>query len=140
MSARQLRARLDRLALSAAGIAVEQDRDGVRDYTIDPALAKALRNDQQQLNELIRNRIPNQNGGSVSAAEAEEEARLHASIAARVRAISCPIGYGPRQARNDNNRLHQLHCKRLTPPSCGGGTPTRHPIRTIRSRRVLRLP
>ena len=64
MSARQLRSRLDRLALSA-GIAVEQDRDGAR-----------------------------------------------------------PTGYGPRQALNDSNRLHQLHCKRLTPPSCGGGTLT----------------
>ncbi len=123
MSVRQLRARLDRLALSA-GIANGQDKDGARDYTIDPTLAKALRNDQQQLSELIRKRPPSQHDGSVSAAEVEEESRLRASIADRVKAISCPIGYGPRQARNDSNRLHQLNCKRLTPPSCGGGTLT----------------
>jgi hypothetical protein len=25
------------------------------------------------------------------------------------------------QARKDTNRLSQLYCKRITPPSCGGG-------------------
>ena len=123
MSARQLRARLDRLTLSARN-AVGQDPNGAQVFTIDPTLAKALRNDQQRLSELIGKRSSSQHGGSVSAAEVEEESRLRASIADRLRAISCPAGYGARQARNDNKRLHQLHCKRLSPPSCGGGTLT----------------
>ena len=33
----------------------------------------------------------------------------------------CPPGYGPDDAMKDANRLHQLNCKRLSPPSCGGG-------------------
>jgi hypothetical protein len=46
------------------------------------------------------------------------------NTAASVELIDDPTdlsGYGPQQARNDENRLHQLHCKRLSPPSCGGG-------------------
>jgi hypothetical protein len=78
MSARQLRARLDRLTLCAR---TGQDRNGAHGFTIDPTLAKALRNDQQRLSELIRKRSPGQHGGSVSAAEVEEESRLRASIA-----------------------------------------------------------
>jgi hypothetical protein len=73
---------------------------------------------------LIRKRSPSQHGGSVSAAEVEEESRLRASMADRVRAIGCPAGYGERQRRNDSDRLHQLNCKRLSPRSCGGGTLT----------------
>jgi hypothetical protein len=119
MSTRQLRARLDRLTRFAR-TAVGQDRDGVHNFTIDPALAKALRNDKQRLSEVI----DSQHGGCVSAAEVEEESRLRASIADRLRAIGCPAGYGPRQRRNDSNRLHELRCKRLTPRSCGGGTLT----------------
>src|SRR5262245_30570386 len=123
MSARQLRARLRRLTLSAR-IAGGQDRDGAHGFTIDPTLAKALRNDQQRLSELIRKRSPSQHGGPVRAAEVEEECRLRASIADRLRAIGCPAGYGERQRRNDSDRLHQLNCKRLSPRSCGGGTLT----------------
>ena len=37
------------------------------------------------------------------------------------RYLFAPPGYGPRDAVNDSNRLHQLNCKRLSPPSCGGG-------------------
>src|SRR5258707_15244983 len=32
-----------------------------------------------------------------------------------------PPGYGESDALKDSNRLHQLNCKRLSPPSCGGG-------------------
>ena len=39
----------------------------------------------------------------------------------RVAALVCPEGYGPDDAMKDSNRLHQLNCKRLSPPSCGGG-------------------
>jgi hypothetical protein len=120
VSAHRLRARLNRLA-SSGGTAVAQN---ACDFAIDAALAKALRDDQRHLSELIRKRPSGQHDGPVSAAEVEEEFRLLASIADRARAIGCPVGYGPRQALNDSSRLHQLHCKRLTPPSCGGGTLT----------------
>jgi hypothetical protein len=56
MSPRQLRARLDRLLLSAA--IAGRDGDGARAFTIDPAVARALRNEQQQLSALIRKRSP----------------------------------------------------------------------------------
>jgi hypothetical protein len=38
-----------------------------------------------------------------------------------VRAIGCPANYGVREARKDQERLHHFHCKRISPPSCGGG-------------------
>jgi hypothetical protein len=104
----------------SARTAVGRDRNGAHGFTIDLTLAKALRNDQQRLSELTRKRSPSQHGGYVSPAEVEEESRLRASIADRVRAIGCPAGYGERQRRNDSDRLHQLNCKRLSPRSCGG--------------------
>src|SRR5215831_12002916 len=66
------------------------------------------------MSELMRKRSSSKDGGPVSAAEMEEESRLRASIADRIRAIGCPAGYGAREARDDSNRLHQLHCKRLS--------------------------
>jgi hypothetical protein len=38
-----------------------------------------------------------------------------------VRAIGCPANYGPREARKDLGGLHHFYCKRISPPSCGGG-------------------
>src|ERR1700756_924088 len=35
--------------------------------------------------------------------------------------VECPPGYSYRNARQDSDRLHQLHCKRLSPRSAGGG-------------------
>jgi hypothetical protein len=57
----------------------------------------------------------------LSAAELEEESNLRVRIGDRARAIGCAAGYGLKQAQQDNNRLHQLYCKRISPPSCGGG-------------------
>ena len=112
MSIHRLRARLDRLTASTS-----TDRD-----LIDPALARALRDDGERLNELGRKRYaPSQHGGPLTAAEVEEESKLGERIADRARAIGCPAGYGPKQAQKDSNRLHQLYCKRISPPSCGGG-------------------
>jgi hypothetical protein len=88
---------------------------------IDAAVAKALRDDYNRLTELGRKSLGRDKRG-LSAAEIEEESRLSASIAERARAIGCPEGYGPRQARKDHNRLHWLYCKRLSPRSSGGGT------------------
>ena len=91
--------------------------EGGRDFTIDPGLAKALRDDSERLNQLGHK----QSDGPLSAAEEQEESSLRARIAETVRAIGCPANYGPREARKDQDRLHHFHCKRISPPSCGGG-------------------
>jgi len=91
--------------------------DGTYSFTIDGAVAKALRDDDHRLGELLRKKC----GGTLSAMEAEEESKLRTRIADRARAIGCPTGYGPRQVQKDSNRLHQLYCKRISPLSCGGG-------------------
>jgi hypothetical protein len=91
--------------------------DGTGAFTIDNAVAKALRDDYHRLGELVRKKC----GNPLSAAELEEESNLRVSIGDRARAIGCPAGYGLKQAQQDNNRLHQLYCKRISPPSCGGG-------------------
>jgi hypothetical protein len=96
--------------------------DGTSGFTIDPAVAKALRDDEERLNELVRKQCaPREYGGPPSAAEVEAESELRASIADRAKAIGCPVSYGPRQARNDSNRLHQIQNKRRSPSTCGGG-------------------
>ena len=89
--------------------------DGTGAFTIDNAVAKALRDAYHRLGELVRKKDP------LSAAELEEESNLRVRIGDRARAIGCPAGYGLKQAQQDNNRLHQLYCKRISPPSCGGG-------------------
>ena len=73
--------------------------------------------DYHRLGELERKKC----GDPLSAAEVEEESKIRARIADRARAIGCPAGYGLKQAQKDSNRLHQLYCKRISPPSCGGG-------------------
>jgi hypothetical protein len=91
--------------------------DGTGAFTIDNAVAKALRDDYHRLGELLRKKC----GDPLSAAEVEEESKLGECIADRARAIGCQAGYGLKQAQKDSNRLHQLYCKRISPPSCGGG-------------------
>jgi hypothetical protein len=91
--------------------------DGTGAFTIDHAVAKALRDDYHRLGELERKKC----GDPLSAAEVEEESKLRARIGDRARAIGCPAGYGLKQAQKDSNRLHQLYCKRISPPSCRGG-------------------
>ena len=91
--------------------------DGTGAFTIDNAVAKALRDDYHRLGELERKKC----GDTLSAAEVEEESNLRARIGDRARAIGCPPGYGLKQAQKDSNRLHQLYCKRISPPSCRGG-------------------
>ena len=89
--------------------------DGTGAFTIDNAVAKALRDAYHRLGELVRKKDP------LSAAELEEESNLRVRIGDRARAIGCPAGYGLKQAQKDSNRLHQLYCKRISPPSCRGG-------------------
>jgi hypothetical protein len=85
-------------------------------FTIDTMVAKALGDDHERLNYLMRKEAaPRVYGGPLSAAEADEESRLRRSIAEKARAIGCPAGYGSREARHDGSRLHQLYCKRISP-------------------------
>jgi hypothetical protein len=94
--------------------------DGGEGFTIDIEEAKALRNIQRRLGTLLRKRY-GQHGGPLTAAEIAEESELRALISRRSEALVCPPGYGPQDAMEDSNRLHQLNCKRLSPASCGGG-------------------
>jgi hypothetical protein len=95
----------------------EKLMDDTGTFAIDIAEARALRDDYHRLGELVRKRC----GGPLTAAEVEEESRLRARIEDRARAIACPADYGPKQAQWDSNRLHQLYCKRISPPTYGGG-------------------
>jgi hypothetical protein len=96
--------------------------DAVCGFTIDPVLARALRDDYERLCELLRKQTtPSQYGGPLSAAEEQEQAWLRARMTKTAKAIGCPVGYGAIQAGKDDDRLHQLYCKRISPPSCGGG-------------------
>ena len=91
-------------------------------FIIDIADAKALRDLEHRLAVLLRKRYaPSETGGPLTAAEIVEETELGAMISKRAAALICPPGYGPGDATKDRNRLHLLHCKRLSPPSCGGG-------------------
>jgi hypothetical protein len=95
---------------------------GGEGFTIGIEEAKALRNSQHRLGALLRKRYaPSKNGGPLTAAEIAEESELRALISKRSAALVCPPGYGPQDAMEDSNRLHQLNCKRLSPASCGGG-------------------
>ena len=91
-------------------------------FTIDIEEAKALRNSQHRLGSLLGKRHElSKNGGPLTAAETAEESELRAMISKKSAALVCPPGYGPQDATEDSNRLHQLNCKRLSPPFCGGG-------------------
>jgi hypothetical protein len=64
--------------------------DGTGAFTIDIAVAKALRDDYHRLGELQRKKC----GDPLSAEEVEEESKLRARIGDSARAIVCPAGYG----------------------------------------------
>ena len=69
---------------------------GVCDFTIDPVLARALRDDHERASELVRK------GRPLSAAEEQEQAWLGARITKTAKAIGCPAGYGLKQAKKDH--------------------------------------
>ena len=56
-----------------------------------------------------------------TAAEIREESEHEALISERAAEFVRAPGYGPDDAMKDTNRLHHLNCKRMWPPSCGGG-------------------
>jgi hypothetical protein len=96
--------------------------DAVCGFTIDPVLARALRDDLERASELVRKKMaPNEYGGPPTAAEEQEQAWLGARITKTAKAIGCPAGYGLKQAKKDKARLHRLYCQRISPPQCGGG-------------------
>jgi hypothetical protein len=118
MSLGRLRGRVDRLerSRSAANAHINSD------FPIDPRMATQLRDDEDRLGAILRKQSSQDEfGGPPNPAELEEAERLKTSIAERVRAIECPLSYGPIRARDDSNRLHQLWCKRMSPPLNGGG-------------------
>jgi hypothetical protein len=113
MSTRRLRARLDRLT-QPANSTMGENKDRACDFTIDPALAKALRYDRKRLDELQGARPfrwPPTNEG-----ETEEERTLRARIVERARTISCPAGYGSNEVLDDQVRLSALQSKTELPP------------------------
>jgi uncharacterized protein YnzC (UPF0291/DUF896 family) len=121
MRTRGLRARLDRLTRSA-NRAAGQARDDACRFTVDPALAKALRDDYERLRVLsLKDSAPIKYGGPLSAAEMKEQDVLRAGYADRVSAIGCPSDYGSKEYYTDSVRLHALWLRRVSPPSCGGG-------------------
>jgi len=93
---------------------------GCEGFSIDIEEANALRNIQRRLGALLQKRY-GQNGGPLTAAESAEESELRVLVSKRSAALVCAPGYGPQDSMEDNNRLHQLNCKRLSPASCGGG-------------------
>jgi hypothetical protein len=98
---------------------VSSEPDG---FTIDIAEAKALRDLEHRLAVFLRKRYGrSENEGPITAAEIVEESELDALFRKRAAALVCPPGYGPGDATRNSNRLHRLSCKRLSPPSCGGG-------------------
>jgi hypothetical protein len=101
MSPRGLRARLKRLEKKIKMIEPAGDGCGFR---VDPALAKALRDDHRRANELEQN--------YTSSVEWLEAKRLRERNIERVRSITCPADYGAIQARRDENRLSTLTLKR----------------------------
>src|SRR6266403_158210 len=70
--------------------------DGACDFTIDPVVARAIRDDYARLTKLVQKRY---SPGSLSAAEEQEDSRLSAHIAELAKAIGCPVGYGAVQAQ-----------------------------------------
>jgi hypothetical protein len=91
-------------------------------FTIDIEEAKALRDIKHRLSAFLRKRYgPSESGGPLTEAETVEESELDAIFHKGAAALECPPGYGEGDATKASDRLHQLNCKRLSPPSCGGG-------------------
>ena len=96
--------------------------EGPEGFKIDISEAKAFRDMERRRAVLMRKQFgPSKKGGRLTAAEIAEESELGALINKRAAEFVCPPGYGPGDAMWDSNRLHQLNCRRMGPPFCGGG-------------------
>ena len=109
MSTRRLLARLDRLE--------KMPKPVPGAFRIDPALAKALRDDQRRFDELwqarknqnfLLNETPGNGGHQI--APSEEEAMLRARIDRMLDTIVCPPSYGAWQAKKDRY-IRDFHYK-----------------------------
>ena len=109
MSTRSFRRRLDRLE-RAINKAEEQNKDRPIKFTIDPALAKALRDDYQRSFELNC-----KESKDLSAAQIEEKGMLDKRIVDRVKSVRLPPDYGGKEAELDRRRLRVFIQKRMTP-------------------------
>jgi hypothetical protein len=90
-------------------------------FNIDIAEAKAFRDMEHRRAVLMRKRFGPSENRTLTAAEIVEESELGALINKRAAEFVCPPGYRPDDAMKDSNRLHQLDCRRMRPPACGGG-------------------
>jgi hypothetical protein len=108
MSTRRLLARLDRLE--------KMPKPVPGAFRVDPALAKALRNDQRRFDELWKARYDQNNlnetpgNGGQQIAPSEEEAMLRARIDRMLDTIVCPPSYGAWQAKKDRY-IRDFHYK-----------------------------
>jgi hypothetical protein len=90
-------------------------------FTMDPPLAKRLRDDDVRLHELYQKEVnPKESGGPLTAADEEERAMLRARVDETVKTLRCPPGYGAIEARKDRHRLDDFFYKRLEIRRRGG--------------------
>jgi hypothetical protein len=113
VSKSRLRARLDRLERSVSTAVA--DPFG---FNIDPTLAKSLRDDCDRVFSLGNDLDTKKAKSADERADiTKERERISASISERAKTITCPVGYGPVQAREDSKRAARLRDKR----TCGIG-------------------
>jgi hypothetical protein len=95
---------------------------GQTTYAPNLSQAKTIRDIRHRLAALLRKSFgPTENGGPLTESENQEESELRARYIDMAQQVECPPGYSYGNAREDSDRLHQLHCKRLSPRSAGGG-------------------
>ena len=91
-------------------------------YAPNLSQAKTIRDIEHRLSALVRKSFgPTESGGQLTESERQEQSELRARYIDMAQQVECPPGYSYRNARQDSDRLHQLHCKRLSPRSAGGG-------------------
>ena len=88
---------------------------GPEGFNIDIAEAKAFRDMEHRRLVLMRK------DRTRTAAEIREKSELEALISKRAAEFVRPRATDPTTPRGIANQLHQLNCKRLWPPSHGGG-------------------
>jgi hypothetical protein len=104
MNTRRLRARLDRLAPPSISRTTRGDKTRPCEFSIDPALARVLRDDGKRLEELEGAKPWSER----DAPETEEERTLHERITEHVRTIGRPANYNFQERWDDSVRLSRL--------------------------------